>query len=67
MNAVFSTVSARLVRHCGASGQPRAIAVTPGLSDGRFTEVASELLKPGMRVITGQSATAQGGQARAAP
>jgi len=37
-------------------GQPRAVPVTPGVSDGRMTEVTSEQLKPGMAVIVGQSA-----------
>jgi HlyD family secretion protein len=37
-------------------GQPRAVAVTPGVSDGRFTEVTSEQLQPGMAVVVGQSA-----------
>ena len=36
------------------SGQPRAVPVTPGATDGRFTEVASEQLKPGMAVIVSQ-------------
>jgi len=37
-------------------GQPRALPVTPGVSDGRQTEVTSEQLQPGMAVIVGQSA-----------
>ena len=37
-------------------GQPRAVPVTPGVSDGRFTEVASEQLQPGMAVVVGQTA-----------
>jgi HlyD family secretion protein len=37
-------------------GQPRAMAVTPGVSDGRMTEVTSESLQPGMAVIVGQAA-----------
>lgn len=36
-------------------GQPRAVAVTPGPSDGRMTEVSSSELQPGMAVIVGQS------------
>ncbi len=35
-------------------GQPVAIAVTPGATDGRFTEVSSEGLKAGMAVIVSQ-------------
>ncbi len=37
-----------------ADGQPRAVAVTPGPSDGRMTEVTSATLTPGMAVIVGQ-------------
>lgn len=37
-------------------GQPRAVPVTPGVSDGRMTEVTSDVLKPGMAVIVGQGA-----------
>jgi HlyD family secretion protein len=36
-------------------GQPQAVAVTPGVSDGRLTEVTSEALQPGMDVIVDQS------------
>ena len=35
-------------------GQPVAIAVTAGLTDGRVTEVTSDQLQPGMAVITDQ-------------
>ena len=35
--------------------QPRAVPVTPGVSDGRLTEVTSEQLQPGMAVIVGQT------------
>jgi multidrug efflux pump subunit AcrA (membrane-fusion protein) len=31
------------------------VPVTPGVSDGRMTEVTSEQLKPGMAVIVAQS------------
>jgi len=37
-------------------GQPHAVPVTPGVSDGRMTEVTSEQLQPGMAVIVGQTA-----------
>lgn len=40
------------------SGQPRAIAITPGPSDGRMTEVTSTELQPGMAVIVGQASGA---------
>lgn len=36
-------------------GQPRAVPVTPGVTDGRLTEVTSDTLRPGMAVIVGQS------------
>jgi HlyD family secretion protein len=36
-------------------GQPRAVPVTPGVSDGRQTEVTSDELQPGMAVIVGQT------------
>ena len=35
-------------------GQARAVMVRTGISDGRTTEVTSEQLQPGMRVITDQ-------------
>jgi HlyD family secretion protein len=35
-------------------GQPAAITVTTGLTDGRVTEVSSDQLQPGMQVITDQ-------------
>jgi HlyD family secretion protein len=35
-------------------GQPQAMAVQVGISDGRMTEVSSEQLQPGMAVITDQ-------------
>ncbi len=37
-----------------ADGQPRAVPVVPGPSDGRLTEVTSSELQPGMAVIVGQ-------------
>lgn len=40
-------------------GQPAAVPVLPGLSDGRMTEVSSAALKPGMPVIIGQERAAQ--------
>jgi len=40
-------------------GTPVAIAVTPGLSDGRMTEITSGALTEGMRVITEQKAAAK--------
>jgi len=39
-------------------GTPRAVPVTPGVSDGRLTEVTSEQLQPGMAVIVGQTSGA---------
>ncbi|MBC7956848.1 MAG: efflux RND transporter periplasmic adaptor subunit, partial [Cytophagales bacterium] len=35
-------------------GAPVAIAVTPGITDGRMTEVSSEQLQAGLQVITDQ-------------
>ena len=35
-------------------GQPVALPVTSGISDGRYTEVSGEGLEPGLQVITGQ-------------
>lgn len=35
-------------------GAPVPVAVVPGVSDGRMTEVSSDALKPGMAVITDQ-------------
>lgn len=37
----------------GSDGTPQRVPVTRGGSDGRNSEVASDMLKPGMRVITG--------------
>jgi HlyD family secretion protein len=37
-------------------GQPKALPVQPGVSDGRMTEVTSDALQPGMAVIVGQTA-----------
>jgi len=41
------------------AGQPRAVAVTPGASDGRLTELTSEQLQPGMEVIVDQKGGAK--------
>jgi len=35
-------------------GAPVAVAIKPGVSDGRMTEVTSDELQPGMPVITDQ-------------
>ena len=40
----------------GERPQPRPIAVTPGVSDGRMTEITSADLPPGAQVIVGQRA-----------
>ena len=37
-------------------GQPRAVSVRTGISDGRRTEISSPELQPGMAVITDQRA-----------
>ena len=47
-----------------ADGQPRALAVQAGVSDGSFTEVAGEGIVEGLQVLTGveelKKAQAQG-------
>lgn len=55
-----STASARQVWVLGGDGgnTPVAVAVTPGISDGRMTEIVGGDLKPGMRVITDQKLAA---------
>ena len=40
-------------------GQPQAVPVTPGVSDGRLTEVTAGGLQPGMEVIVDQTAKAK--------
>ena len=40
-------------------GKPVPVSVTPGLSDGRMTEVTSDVLQPGAAVITGQEKVAR--------
>ena len=42
-----------------ADGAPRAVAVTPGVSHGRFTEITAGDLQAGMAVIVGQAAGAE--------
>ncbi len=37
------------------AGQPKLVSVTPGATDGRFTEVSGEQLKAGMAVIVSQA------------
>lgn len=51
--ATTSTAAARQVWIL-QDGRPVPVAVMPGLSDGRTTEVASDRLQPGMPVILGQ-------------
>lgn len=45
----------------GADGQPQALQVTTGDTNGSVTEVLSGGLKPGMEVITGQLSGSEGG------
>jgi HlyD family secretion protein len=56
-----STATARQVwvlpSGSGPSAAPLAIAVTPGISDGRMTEIVSGDLKAGMLVITAQKSS----------
>ncbi|WP_428505193.1 hypothetical protein [Roseateles sp.] len=42
-------------------GVPQAVAVLPGISDGRMTEIIGGELKAGMRVITDQKKSSQAG------
>ncbi|WP_422056761.1 efflux RND transporter periplasmic adaptor subunit [Sphingomonas sp.] len=48
----------------GEDGQPRAIEVTTGDTNGQVTEVQSGDLKPGMEVITGQFAGESSGSGK---
>jgi HlyD family secretion protein len=43
----------------GGKGAPVAVAVTPGISDGRMTEIASGELREGMQVITAQKSASK--------
>jgi len=59
-----STASARQVwvlapDPAGGASKPVAVAVTPGISDGRMTEIVAGDLKVGMPVITDQKAAAK--------
>lgn len=51
----------------GEDGQPRAVEVTTGDTNGQVTEVLSGDLKPGTEVITGQLAASGGSSAPRAP
>jgi HlyD family secretion protein len=42
----------------GGKGEPQAVAVTPGISDGHMTEITGGDLQAGMRVITDQKIAA---------
>ena len=53
-----STASARQVWVLGVDGTPQAVAVTPGISNGRMTEITAGDLKVGMQVITNQKVAA---------
>jgi HlyD family secretion protein len=50
--ATIGAGSRQTVHVLDADGELRAIMVTTGLSDGRYTIVTSEDLEPGMRVVT---------------
>jgi HlyD family secretion protein len=60
-NASTATARQVWVLPSGADGQPQAgavpvaVAVTPGISDGRHTEITAGALTEGMRVITAQA------------
>jgi HlyD family secretion protein len=49
-----STANAKRVWVLDAEGVPQAVAITPGLSDGRLTEITAGALKEGMQVVTAQ-------------
>ncbi|KKW92133.1 efflux RND transporter periplasmic adaptor subunit [Sphingobium chungbukense] len=55
----FGIGSSQTVYIVGADGDPKAVQVTVGASDGARTVITGGDLKPGMRVITGQLASGQ--------
>lgn len=55
----FGIGSSQTVYVVGADGNPKAVQVTVGASDGARTVITGGDLKPGMRVITGQLAAGQ--------
>ena len=55
----FGIGSSQTVYVVGADGNPKAVQVVVGASDGARTVVTGGDLKPGMRVITGQLAAGQ--------
>lgn len=55
----FGAGSSQTVYIVGEDGNPKAVQVTVGASDGSRTAITGGALKPGMRVITGQLAAGQ--------
>ena len=55
----FGIGSSQTVYVVGEDGNPKAVQVTVGASDGARTAITGGALKPGMRVITGQLAAGQ--------
>ncbi|WP_313809222.1 efflux RND transporter periplasmic adaptor subunit [Sphingobium sp.] len=55
----FGVGSSQTVYVVGADGNPKAVQVIVGASDGARTVITGGDLKPGMRVITGQLASGQ--------
>lgn len=55
----FGIGSSQTVYVVGQDGNPKAVQVTVGASDGARTAITGGGLKPGMRVITGQLAAGQ--------
>ena len=55
----FGIGSSQTVYVVGEDGNPKAVQVTVGASDGARTAITGGGLKPGMRVITGQLAAGQ--------
>ncbi|MDL2337008.1 MAG: efflux RND transporter periplasmic adaptor subunit, partial [Pseudomonadota bacterium] len=58
VGASTATAKQVWVLPAGAGSAPVAVAVTPGISDGRMTEITGGDLKVGMAVITAQKVTA---------
>jgi HlyD family secretion protein len=56
-SATMSRGAQQTVYIVGADGQPQAVQVTTGDTNGTVTEITGGNLRPGMKVITGQLAS----------
>jgi HlyD family secretion protein len=56
---VIGAGSRQTIQVLADSGRLQPVEVVTGATDGRYTEVTSSDLKPGMKVVTGQRAAAQ--------